>query len=162
MLEARQKNGDAGETHLLHERLVFSYLAYKARHQLAVSARQISDQTRLHHQSVTNSLKSLDGFVTNVGNKWLAQEPPEDWFALRTCDNEPDHWADKFAYTMLLRPKLRTNIVYPQTTRRFGLNHAAIYSYLVNRGKRLEASLIVSPCQGRRKCLVLADRQSSL
>ncbi len=134
MLAARKKS-DAGETHLLHERLVFSYLAYKARHQLAVSARQISDDTRLHHNSVTKSLKNLDEFVTNVGNKWLAQEPPDGWFALRKCDNEPDHWADKFAYTMLLVPKLGANIVYPKTKRRFGINHAAIYSYLVNRGR---------------------------
>jgi hypothetical protein len=153
MLEARQKNGDAGETHLLHERLVFSYLAYKARHQLAVSARQISDQTRLHHQSVTNSLKSLQGFVTNVGNKWLAKEPPKDWFTLRTCDNEPDYWADRFAYMMFYLPKSGAQIKYHNTTRRFGLNHAAIYSFLVNIGRKAGGVINSFTVSGQAKLL---------
>jgi hypothetical protein len=135
MLESRSKNGDSGETHLLHERLVFSYLAYKARNQLAVSARQISDKTRLHHQSVNRSLQSLAGCVVKVGNKWQAMEPPEGWFALRKCENEPDCWADRFAYTTLLIPRLGAKIIYQKTTRRFGINHAAIYSFLVNRGQ---------------------------
>lgn len=153
VVTARQASGDMTTTHLLQERLVFSFLAFRSRLQLPASVREITDNTRLHHKSVSKCLRNLDSVVNKVGKKWLAKEPPENWFAIRSSEVEPDCWADRYAYTMFLVPKHGAVIRYPETTRRFGVNHAAVYSFLVNRGKKVGGTVKRFTVSGQAKML---------
>ncbi|WP_442508326.1 hypothetical protein SH528x_007295 [Novipirellula sp. SH528] len=84
---------------------------------------------------MTSSLAGLSASVNKVGKKWIANRPPQSWFATRSQDVTPDQWADDYAYVTFLVPKRGATIRYPETSRRFGVNHAAVYSFLVNRGK---------------------------
>ena len=133
---ARLRNGDQRKTHFLHEQLVFSFLAYRSRYQLPASIREISANTRLHHKSVKTCLDNLSMAVTKVGNRFLAKEPPASWFRDRSCKTVPEHWADGLAYTMFYTPRFGAKIDYSESSRRFGVYHAAVFSFLVSRGKK--------------------------
>ena len=136
IIAARQAHANSSKNHILHERLVISYLAYRARYEVSASVREISSATRLHHKSVTKALKSLGAAVVKTRNKWSAKEPPTGWFAERKTGSKPNHWYDKLAYTMFYVPSQGAVVKYKETTRRFGVNHAAVFATIVNQARQ--------------------------
>jgi hypothetical protein len=119
----------------LQARLVFSWLAYRARHGLGASTRGICREVGLHPATVATALNSLGTLVSRCGNEWVASEPPDALFVPRRCDEQPKHWADRLAYTLLYLPRRGAKIQYKETSRRFGLNHAIIWSHLFRKAK---------------------------
>lgn len=123
---------------VLHSRLVYSYLAHRARLDHGASARDICRETTLHPTTGAAVLTDLAGvgLITKRGKEWIAVEPPEGLFIMRQADQPPNQWADRFAYTMLVLPRKGAKVKYAATSRRFGINHAVVYSYLRSLAKK--------------------------
>jgi hypothetical protein len=83
---------------------------------------------------VAEALEALSGLVERQGNNWVALEPPAELFVQFTPSN-PQHWSDHFTYLLLFLPMQGAKVEYPQTFRRFGLNHAMIWSFLFRQAK---------------------------
>ena len=73
---ARTENGQHPTKHLLHERVVYSLLAYRGRKGLGATVRDISRNTVLHHRTVRLTLNNLADLVHEHDGKWYANEPP--------------------------------------------------------------------------------------
>ena len=119
---------------VLQARLVFSWLAHRSRIGLGASARDIIRHTGLHFETVAEALGSLSGLIQHQGNQWEALEPPSGMF-VQITPTKPQHWTDHFAYLMLYLPAKGAKVTYPQTTRKFGRNHALIWSFLFRKAK---------------------------
>ena len=118
----------------LQARLVYSWLAYRSRFGLGASARDIRRHTGLHLDTVSETLSALSGLIERQGNNWVALEPPAGLFVQFTPSN-PQHWSEHFTYLMLFLPAKGAKIEYPETSRRFGRNHALIWSFLFRQAK---------------------------
>lgn len=115
-----------------HERLVFSILGYCDRIGRSASKRQIAEETGLSPRTVEKSLSALGSMVViNNQNKWLPVTPDTDWFGVLP-DPDGDHWYDTYQYAKLYLPRKGAKIQYEKTTKRFGLNHSAVYSQLIS------------------------------
>ena len=111
----------------LHCRLVFSLLTFRKVINRGAGLRDISRETTLHPKTVKNALASLKQIVKQRGSKWHAVEPPDDWFITA---KKSDDWSQRLAYMKLLIPMTNAKITVNGKERRFGLNHAAVYSVL--------------------------------
>tara|TARA_R110002167_G_scaffold207033_2_gene411206 strand:+ start:3328 stop:4758 length:1431 start_codon:yes stop_codon:yes gene_type:complete len=117
---------------LFHQRLVFSFLGYCDRVGKSPSKRQIAEETGLSPRTVEKSLSALGSMVIiNKQRKWSPVTPDTDWFGVLP-DPDGDHWYDKYQYVKLYLPRKGAKIRYEKTVKRFGLNHAAVYSQLVS------------------------------
>ena len=145
--QERAANGYRTSGHILNERLVMSYLSFQSRYGKDSTARQISEGTRLHHKTVNKSLVCLGDSVRKAGNKWIAVEPPVDWFCDRK-NSEAEHWYDRVAYIMYYVPRHGAVIKYKETTRRFGINHAAVCSQIINKAKQSDGLIRNFTCAG--------------
>src|SRR3954447_16604328 len=69
----------------LHERLVYSYLAYRGRLGLGASARHLCRETRLHPTTVATAISRLaaTGLAERHAGEWRAVAPPEGVFVPR-------------------------------------------------------------------------------
>lgn len=134
LLTVRKNSGFCKDAtaHHFHLRLVFSFLGYRARLNNGANAAEIASAIGLDARTVRDVLPSLGQLVRQDGRKWHAVEPPEDFF-IKTRD--ADHWYDRLAYTMLLLPRKGAKIESGPVPRRFAMNHAAVYSYLVSFSK---------------------------
>lgn len=119
-----------------HERLVYSYLAYRSRHNHGAGIRQICRDTTLHPKTVRLALANLGDLVQKQSGHWVAIKPSDDLFRLRAGDEPAKHWSDGLAYTMLFLPRKKAKIQFKEASRRFGLNHAAVFSFLISKGKK--------------------------
>ena len=118
----------------LNERIVYSYLAFRARLDRGESLRAISAATTLNRRTVEKSLRALGSLVQLRKGRWWAVAPTSDqanWFAARKA-NRMKHWSDGLATIRLLLPKKGARV----GRRRFTLNHAALYSELYSFGRR--------------------------
>lgn len=118
----------------LRARLVYSWLAHRSRFGLGASVREISEHTGLHFNTVAETLGALAGLVECQENNWLALEPPVGLFVQFTPAN-PKHWSDHYTYLTLYLPKKGAKVTYSETSRRFALNHALIWSFLFRQAK---------------------------
>ncbi len=118
----------------LQARLVYSWLAYRSRFGLGASARDISLHTGLHPKTVAEALGALSGLIERHENNWAAIEPPSGLFVQFT-PSKPEHWSDHYAYMTLFLPQKGAKVEYPETSRRFTLNHALIWSFLYRQAK---------------------------
>ena len=57
VIAARQENGKTHTSHLLNERIVYSFLGYRSRHQSGASVREIVRETTLHKKTVAKALR---------------------------------------------------------------------------------------------------------
>jgi len=119
---------------ILQARLVFSWLAHRSRIGVGASARDICRNTGLHPQTVAEATKGLSGLVECQETGWVALKPPDGLFSPFT-PNQSQHWSDHIAYMMFFPPQKGAKITYPETTRRFGVNHAVIWSFLHRKAK---------------------------
>lgn len=133
---ARQANNQHNLKHLIHERLVFSFLAFRSRKGKAVSLREICRETGLHPTTAKTAVRNLAALVHKRGGKWLATEPPQELFRHRTPTGPVEHWADKLAYTTLYLPRKGAKILCQGKSRRFGLNHSAVFSFIISRARQ--------------------------
>lgn len=125
VVAARREHDRHHRKHLLHERLVYSLLAYRSRNKCGATVAEITKETALHKTSVKHSLRGLSDLIHNHDGKWYANEPPEGWFAK---DRDADHWSDTLRYTMLYLPRKGATI----NNRRFTLNHSFVFSLVVS------------------------------
>lgn len=145
--QERAANGYSTSGHILNERLVMSHLAYRSRYGKDCTVRQISEGTRLHYKTIKKSLCCLGDAVRQTGSKWLAVKPPVDWFVeRRNCSAED--WYDRLAYIMFYVPRRGAVIKYKETTRRFGINHAAVCSQIINMAKQSDGLIRNFTCAG--------------
>ena len=128
---ARAEQGCHHTKHLLHERVVYSLLAYRSRKGLGASVREISRTTGLHHKTVRITLNNLADLAHEYDGKWFANEPPEGWFR-EASSHTAEHWSERYAYTWLLLPRHGATFQVGEQDRRFSLNHAVVYSYLLS------------------------------
>ncbi len=128
---------------LLHARLVYSWLAFRSRIPAGASSRAITEELGLHPTTVARAVDSLAGIIKRVGCEWVALEPPQGLFITRATEEFCKHWSDGMAYLTLLLPRRGAVIKYQSTTRRFGLNHALLFSYLLSRSKQKESVGVV-------------------
>ncbi len=119
---------------LLQARLVYSWLVYRSRLGVGASAREISRHTGLHPTTVAEAFGALSGLIERRGSNWVAVEPPAGLFCQFTPDN-PKHWSDHFTYLTLYLPMKGAKVTYRETSRRFGLNHGLIWSFLFRKAK---------------------------
>lgn len=131
VISARQENGKTQTSHLLNERIVYSFLGYRSRHEIGASIREIVRETTLHKQTVANALNNLPHLAYQHDGLWYPNEPPADWFCPRDFETA-EHWSDQFAYVMLYIPRKQATA----NNRRFGLNHAVVFSYILSFTKR--------------------------
>ncbi len=132
----RQANNQNRQKHLFHERLVFSFLAFRSRKNLTASLREICRETGLHPNTARAAIGNLTGAVTQQGGKWIAVEPPEGWFRRRTVAHPFEHWSDSYSYTTLFLPRKGAKILHEGKSRKFGLNHAAVFSLILSRSRQ--------------------------
>ena len=125
VVAARKEHGRDNRKHLLHEQIVYSFLAYRARIDSGASLAEISRETTLHKNSVRNALDGLCDVVYKHDGLWIANKPPKEWF---TEDPHGGHWSDKLRYTKFYPPRKRAAI----GSRRFTLNHALVFSLVVS------------------------------
>lgn len=125
-----EKHGTASG---LHCRLVFSFLTFRKLRNRGAGLREIARETTLHPKTVKNALASLKEIVEKHGSKWHAVEPPNDWFITA---KKSDDWAQRLAYMKLLTPTANAKIAVEEKERRFGLNHAAVYSVLRSKAEQ--------------------------
>ncbi len=118
----------------LQARLVYSWLVYRSRLGLGASAREISRHTGLHPTTVAEAVGALSGLIDRQGGNWLAVEPPAGLFRQFAPDN-PKHWSDHYTYLTVYIPKKGAKVEYPETSRRFGLHHGLIWSFLFRKAK---------------------------
>jgi hypothetical protein len=118
---------------VLHARLVYSWLVFRSRHNFGSSTRALCRELGLHPSTAANAVNSLTGLIERRNEQWVALPPPEGLFITWNPESECKHWSDGVAYLTLLLPRKGAVIKYPTTSRRFGLNHALIYSYLIGR-----------------------------
>lgn len=128
---ARTENDHHPTKHILHERIVFSFLAFRARIGLGSSAREISRETGMHPQTVRSTLSNLSDLAHEHDGRWFANEPPDGWFTA-AASRKVDHWSQRFAYSWLLFPRKGAKFLVGDRSRRFSLNHAVVYSLLVS------------------------------
>lgn len=121
---------------VLNARLLYSWLAYRSRKNLGSSARAISKEVGLHPTTVAKAVISLIGLIERRDEEWIALPPPDGLFITWKPEGEGEHWSDGFAYLTLLLPRKGAVIKYPATHRKFGLNHALIFSHLVGRANK--------------------------
>ena len=130
---ARQENGHHPTKHLLHERLVFSLLAYRARRNLGASVREVARETGLHPKTAKVTLSNLSDLAHEHDGRWFANEPPDGWFKSAAI-NQAKHWSERFAYLWILLPRKGATFQVGDRSRRFTLNHAAVFSLVVSLG----------------------------
>jgi hypothetical protein len=118
-----------------HARLVYSWLAYRSRIGHGASNRSLIEEFCIHHNSVAAAIRGLGDLVVRRGNEWIAVEPPESLFVPMKRGEQSEQWPDRIAYTMLYLPMRGAKIEYSETSRRFRINHAIIWSYLVGNAK---------------------------
>lgn len=118
----------------LQARLVYSWLVYRSRLGVGASAREISRHTGLHPTTVAEAVGALSGLIDRQGGNWLAVEPPAGLFRQFTPDN-PKHWSDHYTYLTLYLPKKGAKVTYSETSRRFGLHHGLLWSFLFRKAK---------------------------
>lgn len=118
----------------LQARLVYSWLVHRSRFGLGASARDIRCHIGLHHNTVAETLGALAGLVERQGNNWVAVAPPTGLFVQFTPSN-PQHWSDHFTYLLFFLPMKGAKVEYSETTRRFGLNHGLVWSFLFRQAK---------------------------
>lgn len=128
---ARAEQGCHHTKHLLQERVVYSLLAYRSRKGLGASVREISRTTGLHHKTIRATLNNLADLAHEYDGKWYANEPPKGWFREHP-DHDVSHWSERYAYTWLLLPRHGATFQVGEKKRRFSLNHAVIYCYLLS------------------------------
>lgn len=128
-------NSDAGSS-VLHARLVHSWLAYRSVHNFGASTRSICAEVGLHPNTVKHAISSLGGLVMRRGQEWVAIEPTDGLLITRQSDKPAKHWTDHLAYSILYLPRKGAKIKYPETSIRFGLNHAIIWSYLLRKSEK--------------------------
>jgi hypothetical protein len=128
---ARTENDHHPTKHILHERIVFSLLAFRARIGLGASAREIARETGLHPKTVKNTLSNLSDLAHEHDGRWFANEPPDGWFKTAAL-KKADHWSQRFAYSWLFLPRKGAKFLVGDRSRRFSLNHAAVFSCLVS------------------------------
>ncbi|MEM6692586.1 MAG: hypothetical protein AAF664_24365, partial [Planctomycetota bacterium] len=150
--QGRAANGNNTSGHILNERLVMSYLSFRSRFGKELTVRQISQGTRLHHKTVRKSLHCLGEVARATNGKWHVVEPPSDWFANRK-GSDAEHWYDRLAYVMYYVHRCGAVIKYKETTRRFGINHAAVFSQILNRAKQSDGLIRNFTCAGYNKML---------
>ena len=69
--------------------------------------------------------------MINNQKKWSPVTPDTDWFGTINNSNG-EHWYDNLQYLKLYLPRKGAKIRYAKTAKRFGLNHAAVYSQLIS------------------------------
>ena len=126
---ARAENGQHPLKHLLHERIVFSFLAYRSRKKLGATAREITHETGLHPKTVKNTLINLSDLAHEHGGRWFANEPPDGWFSTIAAQ-KVEHWSQNYAYTWLFLPRKGATFPSGDKNCRFSMNHAVVYSFL--------------------------------
>ncbi len=139
VIAARQENGKTHTSHLLNERIVYSFLGYRSRHQSGASIREIVRETTLHKKTVAKALNNLPHLVHQHDGLWFANEPPADWFCPRTYETAK-HWSDRIAYVTLYLPRKKATA----NGHRFGLNHTAVFSYILSFTKRSNPTMALS------------------
>ncbi len=152
---ARRANQQDRTAHLLNERLVYSFLAYRSRKGLTASLRLICRETTLHPTTAKQAIDNLVGLVFKGKSGWSAVEPPEGWFRRHVPKHPVEHWSDTISYTALLLPRRGAKIVCEDKTKRFGLNHAVIFSFLLSRARKTNAVLRRFTCAGQAAMLGL-------
>ncbi len=115
---------------ILNARLVYSWLAYRSRLELPASIRSIHRDIGLHAGTIRQALTDLGQLVEREGNDWYSVEPPLGCFHARRAEHTT-HWTDGLAYSLIFLPRKGASIKYPETTVRFGLNHAIVWSHIL-------------------------------
>ena len=128
---ARTELGCHHTKHLLQERVVYSLLAYRSRKGLGASVREVSRTTGLHHKTIRATLSNLADLAHEYDGKWYANEPPQGWFR-ENPSHAVEHWSERYAYCWLLLPRHGATFQVGEQDRRFSLNHAVVYSYLLS------------------------------
>ncbi len=131
VITARKENGNTHTSHLLNERIMYSFLGYRSRHESGASVREIVRETTLHKKTVVKTLKNLPYLIYKHDGLWYANEPPTDWFCPRNFETA-EHWSDRIAYVTLYIPRKKAKA----NNRRFAMNHAAVFSYILSFTKR--------------------------
>ncbi len=121
---------------ILNARLVYSWLAYRSRLELPASIRSIHRDVGLHAGTIRQALADLGQLVEREGNDWYSVQPPAEFFHPRRADHKSTHWTDGLAYSLIFLPRKGARIKYPETTVRFGLNHAIVWSHLFRECKK--------------------------
>ena len=153
VIAAQKRNGHQNNESVLSELIVYSFLAYRAKSGAGASMREIVKETGLHRSTVKKAIVHLDQLCEQQGNKWFAQEPQRGWFI--TSDKLTGaHWHDRIVYTILYVSRKGATVPKPTGPRRFGMNHAAVFSLIIsyakhsNPTKRLSINYIASLLQG--------------
>ena len=132
---ARKENGHQNTGSVLPELIVYSLLAYRAKSGSGASIREIGKETGLHRATANKALDNLLALCHRHGGKWIANEPPDGWFC--TSDKlTGDHWYDRIVYTTLYVPRKGATVAGPTGPRRFGLNHALVFSLIISHTKK--------------------------
>jgi hypothetical protein len=121
---------------ILNARLVYSWLAYRSRLDLPASIRSIHRDVGLHAGTIRQALADLSQLVEREGNDWYSVQPPADFFHSRRAEHQITHWTDRLAYSLIFLPRKGASLKYPETTVRFGLNHAIVWSHLFRECKK--------------------------
>ena len=158
VLKSRKANDQGYAGHILNERIAFSYLAYCTRYKRGASVRAISAGTGLHHKTINNALAGLGRAVVKTGSKWFVDKIPVEWFTQRTGGEDCDRLYDRLAYIMYFVPRRGAAIKYESTSRRFGVNHAAVTSLVFNKARSPEAVIPDFTCAGAGKLLSIGAK----
>ena len=132
VISFRKANGNHSTKHLLSERLVLSFIAFRSQVAATTTISEIASGTRLHRSTVRKAVNTLHEVIEKEGRRFLLRTLPEHWFATW---GDGGHWYKNLAYTMFYLPSQDGVIKYSNTTRRFGLNHALLYSWIINCAK---------------------------
>ena len=111
----------------LVERVVYSYLAYRARLGYRESNRGIAAATGLNGRTVAKCLDALGGLVQKDNGRWVAVEPvgsTAQWFATRKT--KQTHWSDRLASIRLYLPNKAAATSHSHLT----IAQAAVYAEL--------------------------------
>ena len=141
---------------ILNARLVYSWLAYRSRLELPASIRSIHRDIGLHAGTIRQALTDLGQLVEREGNDWYSVEPPSEFFHPRRAEHTSTHWTDRLAYSLIFLPRKGARIKYPETTVRFGLNHAIVWSHIL-RNRNEQARLLRFTIGGTATLYGIAD-----
>ena len=158
VLTAREASEQTYSGHVLNERIVFSYLAYCSRYSKTESVRSISMGTGLHHLTVKNAIAGLAGAVVKTGAKWGINDIPTEWFAKRSGGGDCEYPYDQMAYIMFYVPGRAAVINYEATNRRFGTNHAAVASLIINKTRSPGGVIHNFTCAGAGQLLSIGPK----
>lgn len=114
---------------ILNARLVYSWLAYRSRLDLPTSIRSVNRDIGLHAGTIRQALTDLGQLVEREGTDWYSVEPPPGYLHSRRAEHTT-HWTDGLAYSLVYLPRKGAVIKYPETTVRFGLSHAIVWSHI--------------------------------